>query len=192
MDYLTTNGKMYCSIKLRQSTDGVPLQQRPSTSLPKLVQFRCSQRPLPHCAYELNFGSVWVSPLIIQSVTERDNHNYVVEALVLGPIEWSRTHIKLVPGAVYAGAVHIVIKWPSGNFSRWGRGIEAAIRIISERVNRVPAAELELASGRIEVPTSAPHGGSRWVRLATWKGTDPLVGFFQAARSAYKRLTPST
>jgi hypothetical protein len=192
MDYLIKDGKRLCPIKLKDLGEGVPLQQCHSTSLPKSVEFRCSQRPLPNCAFELNFGSVWISPLKIQSVTERDNHNYVVEALVLGPIEWSRTHMKFVPGAVYSEAVHIVIKWPSGNFSRWECGIETAIRIITERVNRLPAADLELASGRIEVTTRAPLGGSRWVRLATWKGTDPLAGFFQAARSANKRLTPGT
>jgi hypothetical protein len=186
MDYLITNGKVYCSIKLKQSADGVPLSQRPSTSLPKLVQFRCSKPPTPNSQYEMEF-SAWVTPLRIQSVTERYNGNYVVEALVLGPIERSNDHVEIVPGAAYLG-VYIAIKWPSGNFSGWQwRGIEAAIRLFSERVNRVPPTEFELASGRMEGRTRAPHGGFRRVKLATWKRTEPLAGFFQAARTAWAR-----
>jgi hypothetical protein len=187
MDYLLTSGTKFCDVKIKPKADRDILLRGDSRLLPKTIQFRCSKRPEPNCQYELKY-SFWVAPVRIQSVKESDNHQYVVQAVVLAPIEM-RTHIKSVPGAIYAGPVHIVIKWPSGNFSGWERGIEAAIRIISETVNRVPTGELELASGRIEVGTRAPHGGRRWVRLATWKGTEPLTPFFHAARTAWQRLT---
>jgi len=192
MDYLLTSGTRFCVVKIKQQGDRDLLQRGDSRFLPKTIQFQCSKRPDPNCQYELSFG-FWVAPARIQSVKESDNHNYVVEALVLGPIEMSRTRIRLVPGAVYPGAVCIALIWPSGEFlGNHVGGIEKAIRLFSKRLNGVPPAERELASGRIEGETRAPHGGFRRVKLATWKGTDPLAGFFQAARSAYKRLTPST
>jgi hypothetical protein len=189
MDYLLTSGTSFCVVKIRPA-DREILQRGDSRLLPKTIQFRCSKRPDPNCQYELSF-SFWVAPLKIQSVTESDNHNYVVEALVLGPIEMStRTHMKLVPGAVYRGGVHIALKWSSGEFSRnHSGGIQSALRLFSERLNRVPPAERELASARIEGHTRAPRGGHRRVRLATWKGTEPLAGFFQAARTAWRQIT---
>lgn len=186
MDYLLTSGTTFCVVKIKPQADRDILLRGDSRLLPKLIRFRCSKRPDPNCQYELSYR-FWVAPVRIQSVKESDNNQYVVEAIVLAPIEMS-TRINFAPGTVSA-AVHVVIKWPSGNFSRWERGIQNTIRTISETVNRVPAAELELASGRIEVGTRAPHGGRRWVRMATWKGTEPLTEFFQAARTAWRRIT---
>lgn len=189
MDYLLTSEMAFCVVKLKP-VDREILRRGDSRLLPKAIQFRCSKRPDPNCQYELKC-SFWVAPLKIQSVTESDNHNYVVEALVLGPIEMStRAHTELVPGAVYRGGVRITLKWPSGEFIRYHRGgIESAIRLFSERLNRVPPSERESASGRIEGGTRAPHGGHRRVKLATWKGTEPLAGFFRAAKLAWRQIT---
>ena len=190
MDYLSTSGTRFSVVKIKQ-TDRDILRRGDSRLLPKTIQFHCSKRPDPNCQYELS-SSFWVAPVRIpsvkvriQSVKESDNHNYVVDALVLGPIEISRIQTKLLPGLI-----HFKVNWSSGEFSGDHiHGIEAAIRLFSDKIHRVPPAERELASGRMEGEIRAPHGGFRRVKLATWHGTEPLHGFFQTAKLAWRKIT---
>jgi hypothetical protein len=88
-----------------------------------------------------------------------------------------------------AGYVFFVLIWPSGTLTDgYVLDIESAIRLFSKRLSVVPPVERESATAYFDVQTRKARGGLKRVRLATWKGTQPLPKFFQLARRAWKRI----
>jgi hypothetical protein len=53
---------------------------------------------------------------------------------------------------------------------------------------RVPPAERPLATATFNAAVRKAKGGETWIRLASSSGTQPVETFFQAARTAWRRL----
>jgi hypothetical protein len=88
-----------------------------------------------------------------------------------------------------AGYIFFVLKWPSGTLTDgYVLSIEPAIRLFKKRLSVVPAVERESATAYFDVQTRKARGGFKRVRLATWKGTQPLPEFFRVARHAWKQI----
>lgn len=88
-----------------------------------------------------------------------------------------------------AGYIFFVLKWPGGTVTDgYTMNIETAIRMFTNRLSYVPAAEREEATAYFEVEARKARGGFKRLKLAAWKGVRPLPEFFQATRLAWKRL----
>jgi hypothetical protein len=88
-----------------------------------------------------------------------------------------------------AGYIFFVLKWPGGTLTGGQTmNIETAIRMFTNRLGHIAAAEREQATAYFEVQARKARGGFKRLRLATWEGVRPLPEFFQAARQAWKRM----
>lgn len=103
-------------------------------------------------------------------------------------IAYSIPRNRKTPGRA-AGYIFFVLKWSGGMVTDgYTMNIETAIRMFTNRLSYIPAAEREQASAYFEVEVRKARGGFKRLILATWKGVRPLPEFFQATRLAWKRL----
>ena len=196
MDYLLQNGKKVCSIKIKSQSGRVRPNLNSVASFPKIFSFCCSERPLPHEAYELKLRGVGVTALRIKSVVGVSAPFYVtadVQSSTKAPdtqIARIVSRNRSIPDRA-TGYVFFVIKWPSGSFSQrcsYCTSLDHAIRLFTERLHLVPHSERELASARFDAAIRKARGGVRRFLLAAWKGSEPLPNFFRAARLAWRDL----
>jgi len=185
MDYLLLNGKKVCAIKIKAQAGRTSPKPNSAGAFPKTINFWCSKRPLPQHSYEIKLLGAGVAPLNIKAVAEPTRDNYSVYAEVAAPAGSPKSG--KTPNT-RKGLIHFVLKWPTGAFpGQHIGGIDHAIRLFAERLRLVPPSERELTSAHFDAELRAAHGGIRRIRLATWKGTQPLAPFFQAARVAWRR-----
>jgi len=62
------------------------------------------------------------------------------------------------------------------------------IRIFSAELERVPPLERSQVTATLNAAVRKAGGGEKWIRLASWSGTQPVESFFQAARVAWQKL----
>ena len=89
------------------------------------------------------------------------------------------------------GHVSFVLRWPSGTTSarHWYRkSLTSIIRMFSGELERVPLAERSAATATLNAAVRKAGGGEKWIRLASWSGTEPVNVFYQAARTAWRKL----
>jgi len=95
-----------------------------------------------------------------------------------------------IPGRA-TGYTFFVIRWPSGSVSDhcpYSTNLVASFRIFKQKLRMVPPEELERSIARVDAGIRKWGGGCKRVPIASWRGTQPLPEFYQAARLAWNRL----
>lgn len=195
MDYLLQGGEKVCAIKILTRTGRVQLAAKSPVSLPKAIDFRCSKRPLPQHFYQVKLRGKGIVPIRIRTICGNDSTaTFLVGADVMPPLtvsEPSAARIiarnRRIPGRA-TGALFVVLTWPNGHDSFYANSVPTATRVFTERLRLVPLEERDLVSAHFDAEVRKARGGCVRVKLAVWKGTDPLPQFFQTARSAWRRL----
>jgi len=195
MDYLVQGGERVCAIKILTRTGRVQVGDNPSVSLPKAIGFRCSKRPLPQHFYQVKLRGKGIVPIRITTICGNDSTaTFLVDADVMPPVrraEPSAFRIiarnRRIPGRA-TGVLFVVLKWPSGGDSLRAYSIQTAMRAFTERLRLVPPEERDSVGAHLDAEVRKARGGFGRRKLASWKGTDSLPEFLQAARSAWRSL----
>jgi len=82
MDYLLSQGRKVCSIKILQRPGRMPVGEHSLASFPKTVCFLSRERPMPQKSYEVKLRGIGTAAIDITSVYARQKE-FLVEARVL-------------------------------------------------------------------------------------------------------------
>ena len=123
MDYLLSNGKKLCAIRIMERSGRVRINADSATSFPKNITFTCAGRLLPQQPYEIKFRGIGVAPVRIMAAGGNPTGGLFVIAEVLRSVTAPDLRIKRVvernrriPGRA-TGRLAFVLKWPSGSAS---------------------------------------------------------------------------